>query len=165
MNLGFIGLGIMGAPMAANLIKAGHEVTGYNRSSAKVERLAEAGGDARLAEQHGLHVGRVGQHQEHDVGAFGHAAGGGAHRGAARRQRRRHLAAGVHEQQVARGQQVAGHRRAHHAQADEAESESGFRHCSCCIQWMPSRVVVRGRYSQPMKPFQPSASRCRNRKG
>ena len=43
-KIGFIGLGIMGAPMAANLVKAGHEVTGYNRSSAKVERLAEAGG-------------------------------------------------------------------------------------------------------------------------
>ena len=43
-KIGFIGLGIMGAPMAANLVKAGHEVTGYNRSSAKVERLADAGG-------------------------------------------------------------------------------------------------------------------------
>jgi 2-hydroxy-3-oxopropionate reductase len=43
-EIGFIGLGIMGAPMAANLVKAGHEVTGYNRSSPKVERLVEAGG-------------------------------------------------------------------------------------------------------------------------
>jgi 2-hydroxy-3-oxopropionate reductase len=43
-RIGFIGLGIMGAPMAANLVKAGFEVTGYNRSPARVERLAAAGG-------------------------------------------------------------------------------------------------------------------------
>lgn len=30
MNIGFIGLGNMGAPMAANLIKAGHDVTGFD---------------------------------------------------------------------------------------------------------------------------------------
>ncbi|WP_152363786.1 2-hydroxy-3-oxopropionate reductase [Microlunatus speluncae] len=39
-----IGLGIMGAPMAANLIKAGFEVIGYNRSRPKVEALIKAGG-------------------------------------------------------------------------------------------------------------------------
>ena len=39
-----IGLGIMGLPMAVNLVKAGHEVTGYNRSQDKVTRLMEAGG-------------------------------------------------------------------------------------------------------------------------
>jgi len=39
-----IGLGIMGGPMAANLVKAGYEVVGYNRSSAKVEELVAAGG-------------------------------------------------------------------------------------------------------------------------
>ena len=43
-RIGFIGLGIMGAPMAANLVKAGFEVTGYNRSPGRVEQLAEAGG-------------------------------------------------------------------------------------------------------------------------
>ncbi len=43
-RVAFIGLGIMGAPMAANLVKAGFEVTGYNRSPAPVERLAAAGG-------------------------------------------------------------------------------------------------------------------------
>jgi 2-hydroxy-3-oxopropionate reductase len=42
--LAFIGLGIMGGPMAANLVKAGHDVTGYNRSAQAVERLVEAGG-------------------------------------------------------------------------------------------------------------------------
>jgi 2-hydroxy-3-oxopropionate reductase len=45
-RIGFIGLGIMGAPMAANLIKAGFEVTGYNRSRPAVDRLVEAGGRA-----------------------------------------------------------------------------------------------------------------------
>jgi NADPH-dependent glutamate synthase beta subunit-like oxidoreductase len=30
MRIGFIGLGNMGAPMAANLVKAGHEVTGFD---------------------------------------------------------------------------------------------------------------------------------------
>ena len=44
MKIGFIGLGIMGAPMAANLVKAGFEVTGYNRSPARVEQLIAAGG-------------------------------------------------------------------------------------------------------------------------
>jgi 2-hydroxy-3-oxopropionate reductase len=43
-RIAFIGLGIMGGPMAANLVQAGFEVTGYNRSPAKVQRLAEAGG-------------------------------------------------------------------------------------------------------------------------
>ena len=43
-KVAFIGLGIMGAPMAANLVKAGFEVTGYNRSPARVEQLAAAGG-------------------------------------------------------------------------------------------------------------------------
>ncbi|HTV80287.1 MAG TPA: NAD(P)-dependent oxidoreductase [Steroidobacteraceae bacterium] len=43
MKIGFIGLGHMGAGMAANLIKAGHEVTVYNRTPAKGELLAAQG--------------------------------------------------------------------------------------------------------------------------
>ncbi len=35
MRIAFLGLGIMGAPMAANLVKAGHEVTTWNRSAGK----------------------------------------------------------------------------------------------------------------------------------
>lgn len=46
MRIGFIGLGIMGGPMAANLVAAGYDVVGYNRSAAKRERLAEQGGTA-----------------------------------------------------------------------------------------------------------------------
>jgi 2-hydroxy-3-oxopropionate reductase len=43
-TVGFIGLGIMGGPMAANLVQAGFEVVGYNRSSDPVRRLEERGG-------------------------------------------------------------------------------------------------------------------------
>ncbi len=43
MKLGFIGLGIMGAPMAANLLKAGYEVTVFNRTAAKAEKLRSLG--------------------------------------------------------------------------------------------------------------------------
>ena len=43
-TVGFVGLGIMGGPMAANLVQAGFDVVGYNRSRAKVDRLIEAGG-------------------------------------------------------------------------------------------------------------------------
>ena len=41
--LGFIGLGIMGAAMAKNLLKAGFKVTVHNRSRGKVEELLAAG--------------------------------------------------------------------------------------------------------------------------
>jgi 3-hydroxyisobutyrate dehydrogenase-like beta-hydroxyacid dehydrogenase len=43
MKVGFIGLGRMGEGMALNLVKDGHEVTVYNRTRAKVERLAAQG--------------------------------------------------------------------------------------------------------------------------
>lgn len=47
MKVGFIGLGRMGAAMAANLLKAGHEVTVYNRSPDKTRALSTLG--ARVA--------------------------------------------------------------------------------------------------------------------
>ncbi|MDR1060481.1 MAG: 2-hydroxy-3-oxopropionate reductase [Clostridiales bacterium] len=43
MKIGFIGLGIMGKPMAKNLIKAGHELVVYDISQAPVDELREAG--------------------------------------------------------------------------------------------------------------------------
>ena len=49
MKIGFIGLGNMGAGMAANLLEAGHEVTAYNRSQDKVAALAEQGAKPRAA--------------------------------------------------------------------------------------------------------------------
>jgi len=42
-TVGFIGLGIMGAPMATNLAKAGFAVIGYSRSLAKVATLEKLG--------------------------------------------------------------------------------------------------------------------------
>lgn len=41
--MGFIGLGNMGAAMAENLLRAGHSVTAYNRSRAKVDALVAVG--------------------------------------------------------------------------------------------------------------------------
>jgi 3-hydroxyisobutyrate dehydrogenase-like beta-hydroxyacid dehydrogenase len=43
MKVGFIGLGNMGAGMAGNLLKAGHEVTVYNRTPEKAEPLVQQG--------------------------------------------------------------------------------------------------------------------------
>jgi 3-hydroxyisobutyrate dehydrogenase-like beta-hydroxyacid dehydrogenase len=48
MKAAFIGLGNMGSPMARNLLRAGHEVTVYNRSREKAEALAAE--SARIAE-------------------------------------------------------------------------------------------------------------------
>ena len=46
MKVGFIGLGHMGTGMAANLLKAGHDVTVYNRTRTKVEALVAQGAKA-----------------------------------------------------------------------------------------------------------------------
>ncbi len=43
MNVGFIGLGIMGSRMAANLMKEGHHLTVYNRTKEKAADLLEQG--------------------------------------------------------------------------------------------------------------------------
>ena len=43
MDVGFIGLGHMGQPMALNLLKAGHRLVVYNRTREKARPLAEAG--------------------------------------------------------------------------------------------------------------------------
>jgi 2-hydroxy-3-oxopropionate reductase len=43
-RIGFIGLGIMGSPMAANLVRAGHQVTGHDHKQSAMDRLAAAGG-------------------------------------------------------------------------------------------------------------------------
>jgi 3-hydroxyisobutyrate dehydrogenase-like beta-hydroxyacid dehydrogenase len=46
MKIGFIGLGRMGSAMAANLLKAGHDVTVFNRSPEKLRPLVELGAHA-----------------------------------------------------------------------------------------------------------------------
>ncbi|MFJ1751439.1 2-hydroxy-3-oxopropionate reductase [Kitasatospora sp. NPDC088134] len=43
-KIAFIGLGIMGRPMAVNLVKAGHHVTGYNLTQEPIDALVAAGG-------------------------------------------------------------------------------------------------------------------------
>ncbi|MFH8590339.1 2-hydroxy-3-oxopropionate reductase [Streptomyces rimosus] len=43
-KIAWIGLGIMGAPMAENLLKAGYPVTGHTLEQDKLDRLAAAGG-------------------------------------------------------------------------------------------------------------------------
>ncbi|MFE0019488.1 2-hydroxy-3-oxopropionate reductase [Amycolatopsis sp. NPDC059021] len=45
-KLGFIGLGVMGTPMAAHLAAAGHEVSGYDVHAAALAKLEAAGGRA-----------------------------------------------------------------------------------------------------------------------
>ncbi|WP_372500087.1 2-hydroxy-3-oxopropionate reductase [Sphaerisporangium perillae] len=44
VNAAFVGLGIMGGPMAANLVRAGYVVTGYDLSPEGVRRLIDVGG-------------------------------------------------------------------------------------------------------------------------
>ena len=51
MQVGFIGLGRMGSPIAANLLGAGHDLTVYNRTKAKAEHLVPRG--AQLAKTPG----------------------------------------------------------------------------------------------------------------
>ena len=53
-TIAFIGLGIMGSPMACHLAQAGHTVIGYNRSPEKTAALVAAGGRAadRIRRRH-----------------------------------------------------------------------------------------------------------------
>src|SRR4051812_12229719 len=48
MKIGFIGLGNMGSAIARNLIKAGHDLTVYNRTRSRAQVFASLG--ARVAE-------------------------------------------------------------------------------------------------------------------
>ena len=45
-SIGFLGLGNMGRPMAENLVKAGHQVRGFDLSAAALDAFATAGGIA-----------------------------------------------------------------------------------------------------------------------
>ena len=49
MKIAYLGLGIMGRPMAANLVKAGHEVTVWNRTPKQVEGARTAATPAEAA--------------------------------------------------------------------------------------------------------------------
>lgn len=48
-RIGFVGLGVMGYPMAGHLVKAGHEVTVFNRTQARAEAWATAFGGTYVA--------------------------------------------------------------------------------------------------------------------
>jgi hypothetical protein len=85
MNIGFIGLGIMGAPMAGHLIAAGHSAFVYTRSGVAQE-LLDAGGKA-CACKTGAEVAEPGRHHLHD--GAGHA---GRREGAVRQE---NVAAGL----------------------------------------------------------------------
>lgn len=50
-QIGFIGLGTMGAPMASNLLRAGFQVTVYNRTAAKCDPLVTEGATAAASLQ------------------------------------------------------------------------------------------------------------------
>lgn len=53
-TVGFIGLGIMGSPMACHLARAGYKVIGYNRSPERTTALVAAGGDAADSIEHAV---------------------------------------------------------------------------------------------------------------
>ncbi len=58
-TIAFIGLGIMGKPMAANLLEAGHTVVVHNRSRAAVDELAAAGADTASSPRDAAERGEV----------------------------------------------------------------------------------------------------------
>lgn len=49
LRLAYLGLGVMGAPMAAHLVRAGHQVCVYNRTAAKAEAFAARHAGSRHA--------------------------------------------------------------------------------------------------------------------
>ena len=48
-SIGFIGIGLMGFPMAKNLLKSGHNLKAYNRSQDKADRLKEFGAEISVS--------------------------------------------------------------------------------------------------------------------
>jgi len=57
-SLGFIGLGVMGGPMARNLIKAGYAVSGFDTDRTRLDPFVAAGGRAAASS---AEVGRTGE--------------------------------------------------------------------------------------------------------
>jgi len=48
-NIGFIGIGLMGYPMAKNLLKSGYNLKAYNKSQDKADRLKEFGAEISVS--------------------------------------------------------------------------------------------------------------------
>jgi 2-hydroxy-3-oxopropionate reductase len=57
-SLGFLGLGVMGGPMARNLVKAGYPVAGFDTDAGRLQRFTAAGGTATTS---ATEVGKVGE--------------------------------------------------------------------------------------------------------
>lgn len=55
-QIGFIGLGTMGAPMASNLLRGGFQVTVYNRTAAKCKPLEAEGAQTALTPREAAEV-------------------------------------------------------------------------------------------------------------
>ena len=69
--VGYVGLGVMGRPMALNLLEAGHRLTVYNRSADRAAPLAEAG--ASVAASSGIVFVNVSDDAAVEEVLFGHA--------------------------------------------------------------------------------------------
>ncbi len=78
--IGFIGLGNMGAPMAANLVKAGHRVTGFDLNARPLKALAAAGVQAAASAAEA--VARRGCRHHHAAGRASMCAMSGCTRAA-----------------------------------------------------------------------------------
>ena len=79
-RIGFIGLGIMGRPMARNLLSADYELTVWNRSRPGVDALVEAGAQEAgsphdVAERSDIVITIVGDAPDVEEVALGEAGG------------------------------------------------------------------------------------------
>ena len=75
-SIGFIGLGIMGSPMAANLVRAGFDVVGYDLTPAALARLSADGGTvgesvATIAADSDVLISMLPNHPQVEAVAFG----------------------------------------------------------------------------------------------
>ena len=55
-KIGFIGIGLMGFPMAKNILKSGYELKAFNRSLAKAEALEKFGAEISKTVGYGCFV-------------------------------------------------------------------------------------------------------------
>jgi 3-hydroxyisobutyrate dehydrogenase len=84
LRLGFIGLGVMGYPMAGHLARTGHDVTVFNRTSSRAERWVEEYGGraapspAAAAESADVVLACVGRDSDVDAVTRGHDGAFGA---------------------------------------------------------------------------------------
>ena len=58
-KIGFVGLGIMGIPMSKNLIKAGFDLTVWNRTASRMDEIVSAGAAAGAQAEKTGHAGKA----------------------------------------------------------------------------------------------------------